>query len=226
MQCDQGRPACGECTKSKRQCTGYQRNRHFKNLSALDRDTLIVRKQPLNPITEPSFIDYDHSELHLQQGARNVKTKLSVLEQSESVSTSLSQLFEHFLSDYIPQGAKAKQGPPVSWLQTVQNTGNLGNNTSLPLAITALSLVRLGRKHQNMELQNEGMAVYGQALEGIRAILSSEDLIFDEQTLASCMTLLVFEVSLVFRPSHFVGAVHSDIQTRYSKHPARMYGDG
>ncbi|TVY41895.1 putative membrane protein [Lachnellula subtilissima] len=94
----------------------------------------------------------------------------------------------------VVKGGKAKQDPPVSWLQTVQNTGNVGNNTSLPLAITALSLVRLGRKHQNVELQNEGMAVYGQALEGIQAILSSDDLIFEEQTLASCMTLLVFEV--------------------------------
>jgi hypothetical protein len=220
MQCDQGRPSCDQCTKSKRQCAGYQRNRHFKNLSALDRDSLIVRKQPLNPITEPSFIEYDHNELLSKQGARNANTKPSILEQSEAVPTSLSLLFENFLSDYIPQEGKAKQDPPVSWLQTVQNTGNLGNNTSLPFAITALSLVRLGRKHQNAELQNEGMTVYGQALEGIQEILSSDDLIFEEQTLASCMTLLVFEVSLVFRPSlHSVGAVHSDMQTRYSKHP-------
>lgn len=183
---------------------GYQRNRHFKNLSALDRDTLIVRKQPLIPMTEPSFIEYDHSELHVKQRARNVNTKPSSLEQSEQVTTSLSQLFEHFLSDYIPLSGKAKQEPPVSWLQTIQITGNLGNNTPLPLAITALSLVRLGRKHQNVELQNEGMAVYGQALEGIQAILSSDDLIFEEQTLASCMALLVFEVCPIFRPSHFV----------------------
>ena len=229
MQCDRGRPCCGQCTKSKRQCTGYQRNRHFKNLSALDRDTLIVRKQPLNPVTEASFIEYDDSELHIKQGARNMKPKSSILEQSESVSTSLSQLFERFLSDYIPQGGRATQDPPVSWLQTVQDTGNLGNNTtSLRLAITALSLVRLGRKHQKVELQNEGMAVYGQALEGIQAILSSDDLIFEEQTLASCMTLLVFEVCPIFRPPHFIGAVHSDMQTRCLKHPVQMYrcGDG
>jgi hypothetical protein len=226
MRYDQGRPFCGQCAKSKLQCTGYQRSRHFKNLSALDRDTLIIRKQLLNPITEPSFIEYDHSEHHYQQGARNVRTKSSILEQSESVSTSVSQLFEYYLSDYIPQGEKAKQDPPVSWLQTVQDTGNLGKTTSPPLAITGLSLVRLGRKHQNVELQSEGMAVYGQALEGIQAILSSDDLIFEEQTLASCMTLLAYDVSPIFRLSHFVGAVHSDMQTMYSKHPARMYGDG
>ncbi|KFY46073.1 hypothetical protein V495_02661 [Pseudogymnoascus sp. VKM F-4514 (FW-929)] len=139
VKCDQGRPSCGQCTKSKRQCTGYQRNRHFKNLSALDHDTLIQ-------------------------------------------------------APFRANGEMAKQDPPVSWLQTVQDTGNLGKNTSLPLAITALSLVQLGKKHQNVELQNEGMAVYGKALEGIQAILSSDDLIFEEQTLASCMTLLVFEV--------------------------------
>lgn len=191
MQCDQGRPFCGQCTKSDRQCTGYQRNRHFKNLSALDRDTLIVRKQPLNPITEPSCIDYSHSEPHSMQVNRD-------LAQPENVSTNLPQLFERFLSYYIPQVGKAKQDAPVHWLQTVQSTGNPGNNTPLPLAITALSLVQIGRKYQNVELQKEGMAVYGQALEGIQAILSSDDLIFEEQTLASCMTLLVFEVSLLF----------------------------
>ncbi len=211
MQCDQARPSCGRCTKSKRECTGYLRKRHFKNLSALDHDALIMRRQPLNPMTEPSFVEYDHVELQLKQRARNVNAKSSILELSEKGPTSLSQLFQHFLSDYIPQGRKAKQETPVSWLQTVQITGNLESNPSLPLAITALSLVRLGRKHQNVELQNEGMAVYGQALEGIQAILSSDDLIFEEQTLASCMTLLVFEVSPIFRPSHFVGAVYSDI---------------
>ncbi|KFY92301.1 hypothetical protein V498_05053 [Pseudogymnoascus sp. VKM F-4517 (FW-2822)] len=196
VQCDQGRPSCGQCTKSKRQCTGYQRNRHFKNLSALDRDTLIVRKQPLNPITEPSFIKYDHSELHSKQGVRrNVRTKSLNPGQSEIASASLSELFNHFLSGYIPQGGKENQDAPVSWLQTVQNTGNLGNNTSLTLAVTALSMVQLGKKNRNVELQNEGMAVYGQALGGIQAILSSsDDLVFEEQTLASCMALLVFEV--------------------------------
>lgn len=202
IQCDQGIPSCGQCAKSKRQCTGYQRNRHFKNLSALDRDTLIVRKQPLNPITEPSFIEYDHSKLHLRQGVRrDVKTKSPNLGQWEIASTSLTELFNHFLSGYIPRGGKATQDPPVSWLQTVQNTGNLGNNTPLTLAITALSLVQLGKKHRNVELQNEGMAVYGQALGGIQAILSSSDgLVFEEQTLASCMTLLVFEVNHTLSP--------------------------
>ena len=78
--------------------------------------------------------------------------------------------------------------------------------------MTTLSLARLGRKHQNVELQNEGMAIYGQALEGIQAILSSEDVVFEEQTLVSCMLLLIFEVSPIFRPSLFIGAVYSDMQ--------------
>ncbi|EPE25388.1 hypothetical protein GLAREA_01300 [Glarea lozoyensis ATCC 20868] len=193
-QCDQKRPSCGQCQKSKRQCTGYQRNRQFKNLTSLDHDTLIGRKQPLNPITEPSFIEYDHSEQQLKQRRRNVKTKPSILIQSERVLTSVPQIFEHFLSEYIPRGGKAEQDPPVSWLQTVQNTGNLGDKTSLSLAITALSLVQLGRKHRDVELQHEGMAVYGQALEAIQTILSSKDLIYEDKTLTSCMTLLFFEV--------------------------------
>jgi len=173
-----------------------------------------VRKQPLNPITKPSVIEYDHNELRLKQ------------EQSKSVRISLAQLFEHFLSDYIPQGENDKQAPPVSFLQTIQNPNNPGNNASLPLAITALSLARLGRKHHNVELQNEGMTVYGQALQGIQAILSSDDLVFDEQTLASCMTLLTFEVSPIFLYPHFVRDLLSNISNSYTKHLMRVYKDG
>ncbi|EHK97211.1 hypothetical protein M7I_7021 [Glarea lozoyensis 74030] len=51
------------------------------------------------------------------------------------------------------------------------------------------------------------MAVYGQALEAIQTILSSKDLIYEDKTLTSCMTLLFFEIiyALSTRKSSYLG---------------------
>jgi hypothetical protein len=58
LQCDKGGIPCGPCLKSRKVCTGYTRDRLFKNLSALDRDSLLSRSQPLVPITEPSVLQH------------------------------------------------------------------------------------------------------------------------------------------------------------------------
>ena len=199
MQCDQERPSCSQCTRSRRQCAGYQRDRHFKNLSALDHDTLVVRKQPLKPITEPSFIQYHIGEVNPDQKLENVKFNSipSDLEKSEIGTITLPQLFEHFLSEYLPKEG-SKQDSPAFWIKTIQNTSSLRADASLPFAMTALSLVRLGKKYQNVELEHEGMAAYGQALGRVQATISSNDFVLDDQTLASCMTLLVLEVGLTW----------------------------
>lgn len=85
-----------------------------------------------------------------------------------------------------------------------------GGEASLNMAITALSLVRLGRQHQSKELQAEGMTVYGQALDAIQKMLSSDDLLFQEQTLAGCMALSIFEVGcflFLLHMSAFIGMI-------------------
>lgn len=83
---------------------------------------------------------------------------------------------------------------PVSWLQSLMPLQ--GTNHSLDLAMSALSLVRLGRDTNNGSLRHEGLANYGKALEGLHDILANEKFVFEDQTLASCMILLVFEVNI------------------------------
>ena len=63
--------------------------------------------------------------------------------------------------------------------------------------MSALSMVRLGRLNHDESLRRKGLANYGKALEGIHDILESGEMWYEEQTLASCMVFLIFEVSFL-----------------------------
>ncbi|CZR61803.1 uncharacterized protein PAC_11700 [Phialocephala subalpina] len=170
VKCDGERPSCGQCRKGKRVCGGYQRDRHFKNLSALDHDTLLARTQPLAPITQPSAIIY--SDVVGEEGKRESQ------EQTPQEQPNIEALFFYL--------------PPVSWLQALAPLQ--GTNSSFDIAMSALSMVRLGRQSGNETLRREGLANYGKALEGLQKVLSNGKLVFQEQTLAASMTLSIFEV--------------------------------
>jgi hypothetical protein len=62
LQCGRRGIPCSPCLKSGKVCTGYTRDRLFKNLSALDRDSLLSRSQPLIPNTEPSILRHDSKD--------------------------------------------------------------------------------------------------------------------------------------------------------------------
>ncbi|KAK5211638.1 hypothetical protein LTR41_003099 [Exophiala xenobiotica] len=189
IKCDGEKPSCGQCKRGKRECGGYQRDRHFKNLSALDRDTLLARAQPLAPLTEPSAIIYStpspfssHTPVNKDQDLVPPRTELQQLQQEGQESTNLSELFYHLVSHYFPRD---------DWVQFLVPLQ--GTNFSLDLAMSALSMVRLGRLNHDETLRRQGLANYGKALEGMYDILESGEM-WCEQTLASCMVFLIFEV--------------------------------
>lgn len=113
-----------------------------------------------------------------------------------SIAPNLPDLFARFLDNYIPREKfKSQDGQKaqVSWLQAIRPSHQ--SDASLDLAILALSLACLGRKHGDERLRREGTANYGRALHRLQGILSNHNLLFEEETLASCMTLSTFEVS-------------------------------
>jgi hypothetical protein len=83
-------------------------------------------------------------------------------------------------------------GGPGSWLQAI---GQLRRkNSLLDLAMSALSMVRLGRVLGSERIYSDGVAKYGRVLKDLQHILASDSLVLEEQNLASCMTLTIFEV--------------------------------
>lgn len=81
---------------------------------------------------------------------------------------------------------------PASWRHAI---GQLqGKYSLLDLAMSALSMVRLGRVLGNERMYSEGVAKYGRVLKDLQNILASDSLALEEQNLASCMTLTILEV--------------------------------
>jgi hypothetical protein len=104
-----------------------------------------------------------------------------------------SDLFLDLLYNYFPEEVRENNSyeTPGSWLQAI---GPLRRrHSSLDLARSALSMVHLGRNRGNERLLREGMAKYGRVLKDLQNILASDSLALEEQTLASCMTLTIFE---------------------------------
>jgi hypothetical protein len=225
LQCDRRGIPCGPCLKSRKVCTGYTRDRLFKNLSALDRDSLLSRSQPLVPITEPLVLRHgseDSSSSRCSNPESLTYTPPSARE-IDPEPRSFTFLFARFMNEYIPtksEGKAATSEPPVTWLQALPQLQ--ANYPSLNTAIAALSMVRLGRMDNDEKLKQGGISVYSKALEGMQEMLSGNDLLYKEQTLASCLTMSIFEV----RTANLL-IVDSSLTTyRFWKLPERMLMGG
>ena len=159
----------------------------------------MTRTQPLASLTDLRTINtlspYDLTPCSTSETDDTASSKSQKL-QCTRHALSLSELFVKFLDNYIPrEEAELQNGHnvQVSWLQAIDPSQV--NDASLDIAILALSLVCLGRKHGDERLRREGTANYGRALHRLQDILSHQSLLLEEQTLASCMALSTFEAS-------------------------------
>ena len=96
-----------------------------------------------------------------------------------------------FLSIYLPK-VNGPATTPTSWLQIAVNVPTAG--AALYCAMSALSLAVVGRVRGNQALSIEGARKYGMALWELQRALWDDDLKLKDQTLAVCMTLVLYEV--------------------------------
>ncbi|KEF51725.1 uncharacterized protein A1O9_12360 [Exophiala aquamarina CBS 119918] len=228
VRCEGEKPTCDRCRKGGRICEGYEPERQFqfKHLSALDHDALLARSQPLTSLTELSYVRVLHGNPAIDEQGHvtndTVKTKEHSCEHLRRSVSQTSELFLNYLYNYLLKEAREDDNyqTPVSCLQAI---GPLRRrNSSLDLAMSALSMVRLGRNCGNEQLHSEGVANYGRVLKDLQNILSSDSRALDEQTLASCMILSLFEATEVSGGNVYWWASHVEgvsrlLQLRGSK---------
>lgn len=98
-----------------------------------------------------------------------------------------------FLRIYLPSANNCPQGP-LTWLQLVFSVPTDG--LALEHAMAAVSLSVVGRATNNNTLIVEGYRKYGQALRELQRALWNQGLMYRDETLAACNTLVLYEVSL------------------------------
>lgn len=108
------------------------------------------------------------------------------------------QLLSEFLSlppSKISQitGRESPQHPVASWLTVLPTLCDV--TPALETSLMALCTATLGRAKSNQALVHESLKFYTRGLWELQRALWDPDLMYTDDTLATCMTLVTFEVT-------------------------------
>lgn len=119
-----------------------------------------------------------------------------------------AQLISAFWECYIPKECSAQTDSPCVWLQ--QSICLPNPPPALRLSLKALAMTRLGWLHRNDVFVRQGRVVYGHALRELQKMICDERSLCQDETLATCNVLAIYEVSIstihVVRCSHSIRA--------------------
>lgn len=198
-QCDLQLPDCGQCLKRGQQCPGYRRETIFLNQNATY-STALSRsnsKTPLPTTTANQSKSRRRGSAQERRGQDNAPAKTITYKEPRLQAQVHHQYafrdlyIADFLSIYLTRTSSSAT-TPASWLQIVINVPTPGE--ALCFAISALSLAVVGRARGNLALSVEGARKYGKALWELQKALWDDHLKFQDQTLAACITLVLYEI--------------------------------
>lgn len=196
VQCDQGKPECGQCLKRGNHCPGYRREIVFLNQNATTVTSKSSSKSPVAPPrdqTEAPPDDQTYGRATRMQPSRTAKPAPPNHARVNDQHVFKSLFAGEFLRIYLPSAKNCPQGP-LTWLQLVLNVPTDG--LVLEHAIAAVSLSVVGRATNNNTLIVEGYGKYGQALRALQRALWNQGIMYRDESLAACNTLVLYEVSL------------------------------
>lgn len=104
-----------------------------------------------------------------------------------------AQLISAFWENYVPSESSAQAGSPCAWLHESICLSNPPR--ALRLSLIALAMTRLGWLHEDNVIVRGGMVVYGSALMEFQKALYDQRSARQDETVATCNLLALYEVS-------------------------------
>ena len=208
IQCTLERPHCETCIKTKRECLGYD---EVRTLIPEDRTRTIVPKIETFAGTD-GLVGKAQAIDHLQ-GTIPTKTAYSSLWSISSPSTRSAyreQIFSEILYSYTKTSKSSTASPPVadSWFHLLSSHPVF--TTALEATVLTVCIARLGRINNDAALVHESRKFYIQGLCELQRALRTPDLMYADETAASCMALIAYEA--VECPNQTVNAWKGHIQ--------------
>ena len=102
------------------------------------------------------------------------------------------QIISSFWEKFIPLDANAQDGSPSNWLQRVIGLPEPGK--AIYYSLKALAMTRLGWINGDKSLALQGRLYYSSALQILHKSLSSEQVIYEDNTFAAGFALSIYEV--------------------------------
>lgn len=124
----------------------------------------------------------------------------NILLSPSNAKASEVQLVSAFWECYIPSGNSAQAGSPCAWLQ--QSICLPDPPPALRLSLNALAMTKLGWIRNDDTFVRGGRVIYGNALRELQKTLYHERSILQDETMATCNALALYEVS-EFTMDHF-----------------------
>lgn len=110
-----------------------------------------------------------------------------------SANVSEAQLISAFWECYIPSWSRAQTGSACAWLQHSICLPN--PPPALRLALKAVAMTRLGWLHKDDAFVRGGRAIYGNALIELQKALYDKRSMWQDETMATCNVLALYEVN-------------------------------
>lgn len=145
------------------------------------------RVDPANPSQPAAVLKIASLRLQHQYGA-------SLPHQISPRHAGQQQILDVFLRHHLPSEALNHAGPITSqrhWLLEIQDAPSMA--PALEYSILALCMAKLGRKFDDENLEREGLSMYTKGLRALRMAVRNPKTRSDDETLAACLALGVFE---------------------------------
>jgi hypothetical protein len=193
IQCTLERPHCQTCIKTKRECLGYD---EVRTLISDDRTRTIAPN--IESFASTDGLAGKAQAIDHLQGTIPTKTAYSFLWSISSPSTRSAyreQIFSEILYSYTRTSKSSPASLPVaeSWFHLLSSHPIF--TTALEATVLAVCIARLGRINNNATLVQESRKFYIQGLCELQRALYTPDLKYADETAASCMTLIAYEVA-------------------------------
>ncbi|KAH8820642.1 hypothetical protein F5884DRAFT_56999 [Xylogone sp. PMI_703] len=209
IRCTGERPQCSNCIKSKRICGGYMPKHAFilsQEMQALEAPpsrirsnnaesgAVMIARWRVDPI-KPSQPPQRTTKLEVASLGRRHEYHANCLPwQVSSRHTGFQQVLDIFPTGYLGSELLNERRPILktrNWLLEVKDTPI--RTPALESSILSICLAGLGRKVGNEALIREGLSMYTKGLSQLRQTLRNPRARNNDETLAACLALIMFE---------------------------------
>lgn len=212
IRCDEGRPGCARCTTYGIRCPGYSASR-ARGIEFKDQTTLTVQRAEHHyktktlsspgsiesTATSPSALSEqgEYTSTHSDAESEH-STSRDIIAQKDIAFPSMkhvwspdaerSQLYEEFISTYLPVVQKGAQNGHFTCYVTIARRRS--EHPALERGMDAFSLVQLGSLYKDQRILQEAVRQYGIALRYVSASIARGDFLYNDDVLAaiSCLT--------------------------------------
>ena len=204
IQCDQARPFCAQCTRSNRVCGGYQKQRTFVLVDPVAKQThKFIRPQSLESRLQSGGQQTNAQSCELELAFANTsaitvrQTRRGTYSSPETSPAYLIiqrraeclELIQIFLSHTLP--SQWPSSDPRSWMLLL---GTMATRSDvLEISSVAVATAVIGRKFQDPALFKASLHFYTRGLQQLQRALYDPELMKEDETLAACMALNLYE---------------------------------